>query len=901
MRRLWLGLRALLFPRRVERELEDEMQFHLDMHVEQLVRRGMTETAARDAARRSFGNRGRHKEHARAVRYSAPVEHFLRDLAYAGRSLWKRPGFTAIAVLVLALGIGANTTIFSAVNAVLLREPSYGDADRLAFIWQTRRTATGRLQVPAPDLIDFRVRDDVFQGVAFAANATDGMLRIGDQAEHARIGVVSSSLFDVLRVPPALGRTFDPREGEISAASLADSTFVPPPSVAILSYGLWLTRFGGDSGVVGRSVTVNGQMQTVVGVLPKSFTLRTPPDVGFATDVDLWTPLRVDVSLFRRVDRRRDLDSDNTGIAIARLMPGATFGEAQSAMDALAAQQRELIPAYREAGTGISVAPLAADLAAYTKPALLALQGAVGIVLLIACMNVATMLAARGSSRRRELAVRSALGASRSRLMRQLLTETLMIAIVAGVLGVGMAALMTPTVAHLSAVALPAETPMSVNAAVLGFSVLLSVITAIVAGVVPAMVHSARQGADSLRERDSSGDPIQTRFGRALVTVQIALSVALLAGAGLLLKSFAELQRVNPGFDPDRLITFDINLSSASLRGPADRALFVRDIERRVRALPGVEAVGLTNAIPLSGVEWTQPYGLDGETEAEWERNSADFRMITSQYFEALGVRLLAGRAFTPEEDVSEHERVAIVDAALANKIDPAGAVIGRRIGFPLDGAPIWAEIVGVVDRVRHSSLLHEGRETVYVPYRQEASRSVALAVRTSRDVESAAAEIRRELHSLDVNVPVFDFALMETRVHDALAPNRFVLFLVAVFAAIAIVLAASGLYGLLSYAVNQRTRELGVRLALGAGQSDVVSSVLRNGMVLVAAGLVAGIPVSLFTSRALNSLLYSVTPGDHFILVGVTVVLSAVALLACYIPAQRASRVDPMVALRLE
>jgi len=901
MRRLWLGIRALLFPRRVERELDDEMKFHLEMQAEQIVRRGMTKEDARLAARRSFGSRTRHMEHARDVRYLSWVEEFLRDLAYAARGLRKQTGFTIIAVGVLAVGIAANTTIFSAVNGVLLRKPSYGDADRLAFIWQTSRIAPGRMQVPAPDLVDIRTRDDVFQGVAFAANATDGMLQIGDRAEHVRVGVVSPNLFVVLNVPAVTGRTFHSGEGEISAASLADSTFVPPPTVAILSYGLWQTRFGGDSAVVGKSVIVNGQMQTVVGVLPKSFALRTPPDVGFATDVDVWTPLRVDVSLFRRVDRLRDLDSDNTGIAIARLTPGATFAVAQSAMDAVAERERELIPAYRESATGLSVEPLAADLVAYARPALLALQGAVGIVLLIACMNVATMLAARGSSRRRELAVRAALGASRGRLIRQLLTETLMISIVAGVLGVGMAALMTPTVAHLSAVALPADTAMSVNAPVLAFSVLVSIIAAVVAGVVPAVVHSARQGADVLRERDSSGNPIQTRFGRVLVAVQIALSVALLAGAGLLLKSFAELQRVNPGFDPDRLITFNINLSSPSLRGPGDRALFVRDIERRVQASPGVEAIGLTNAIPLSGVEWTQPYGLDSETEAEWERNSADFRMITSQYFKAMGIRLLAGRAFTPEEDVSERERVAIVDAALANKIDPTGAVIGRRIGFPLDGAPIWAEIVGVVDRVRHSSLLHEGRETIYVPYRQEASRSVAMAVRTSGDVERVAADLRRELQSLEVRVPVFDFTLMETRVDDALAPNRFVLFLVTVFAAIALVLAASGLYGLLSHAVHQRTRELGVRMALGAGKRDVVGFVLRDGMVLVAVGLLAGIPASIVTSRALKSLLYSVTPGDHFTLVAVTVVLAAVAALACYIPAQRASRVDPMVALRLE
>ncbi len=901
MRRLWLGLRALLFPLRVERELDEEMQFHFEMEVEQLVRRGMTESAARDAARRSFGNRGRHKEHARAVRYLAPIEEFVRDVAYAARSLRKQPGFTVIAVIVLATGIGANTTIFSAVNAVLLQAPPYADASRLAFLWQTNRIVNGRMQVPAPDLIDFQTREDVFQGVAFAANASDGILQVDDRVEHVRLGAVSPNLFDVLGVHAAVGRTFYSEEGVLPAASLADSTFVPPPNVAVLSHGLWLTRFGGDSAVVGRKVTANGQMHTVIGVLPQSFALHAPPDVGFALDVDLWTPLRVELSSFRRVTRRRDLDSDNTGLTVARLTTGATFAEAQSAMDAVAARQRELIPAYREAGMGISVTPLATDLVAHVKPALLALQGAVALVLLIACMNVATMLAARGSSRRRELAIRAALGAGQGRLMRQLLTETLLLVTVAALLGVGMAALVTPTVHQLSGLVLPAGNKISVNAVVLAFTVVISIATAVVAGVVPALVYSGRHSADSLRERDSSGDPTRTRFGRVLVIAQIALSVALLAGAGLLLKSFAELRRVDPGFDPDDLITFNINLANPSLPGPRDRALFVGDLEQRLRGLRGVQAVGLTNAIPLSGVEWTQPYGIAGEPEAEWERRNADFRMITSEYLAALGIRLLAGRAFTPEEDVSERERVAIVDVTLANRIDPSGAVIGRRIGFPLDGAPVWAEIVGVVDRVRHSSLLHGGRETIYVPYRQEASRGVSIAVRTSRDMESVASELRGELRGLDVMVPVFDFTLMKTRVDDMLAPNRFALFLVALFAGIALALAASGLYGLLSYAVRQRTRELGVRLALGAARRDVVGVVLGHGMVLVALGLLVGIPASIFTSRALNSLLYSVRPADNLTLLAAAVVLSGVAALACYIPAYRASRVDPMEVLRLE
>ena len=900
MRRLWLGLRALLLPNRVERELHDELAFHLDMHVKQLVDGGMPESDARESARRAFGNRGRHMEHVRDARYLAWLEELARDIGFAIRSLRRRPAFAAVTIAVLALGIGANTTILSAVNAVLFQHPPYENPDRLAFVWQTNSVAPGRFQVPAPDIADYRTRTDVFEMVAFAANATDGLLQYGDRAEHTRVGVVTSNLFDVLGIDAAVGRTFLPGEAEISAVSLADTTFVAPPSVAMLSHGVWVGRFGADSSVVGRNISIGRQQLAVVGVLPASFALRTPAYAGYAADIDVWTPLRIDVSLFSR-PRRRDLDSDNTGIVIARLAPGATFDRAQSAMTAVASAQREQSPSYREAGVEIEVVPLQDDLVAQAKPALLALQGAVGLVLLIACINVATMLAARGSSRRQELAVRTALGAGRGRLIRQLLSEALVIAAIAGIVGIILAAFATGALSRIGAVALPAGTAIRVDAPVLAITILVSLAAALLAGVMPAVFFSAKRFTHALGERSSSGGLMQSRIGRALVVSQLALSVALLAGAGLLLRSFGELHRVEPGFDPNGLVMFQIDLAGASLGGPAARAAFVSDLEERVRQLPGVEAIGLTNAVPLSGTEWSQPYGLPGETEAEWERNSADFRMITSEYFTTMGIGFVAGRTFTAEEDVMERERIVIVDRTLATNIDPSGDVLGRRIGFPLDGAPISAEIVGIVENIRHTSLRSEGRETIYVPYRQEASRSVAMAVRTSRDVRSLATALQGELRTIDAMVPVFDFTLMETHVNNALAPTRFVMTLVAGFAVLSLVLAASGLYGLLSFAVLQRKRELGVRLALGAVERDIVALVVRGGMLLVLAGLAVGIPVSLITSRALTRLLYTVSPWDPLTLLAVGVLLTAVAALACYVPARRAGRIDPMRALRVE
>jgi predicted permease len=668
----------------------------------------------------------------------------------------------------------------------------------------------------------------------------------------------------------------------------------------MLSHGVWVGRFGADSSVVGRTISIGGQQLAVVGILPASFALRTPAYAGYAADIEVWTPLRIDVSLFTR-PRRRDLDSDNTGIVIARLAPDATFDRAQSAMTAVASAQREQFPSYHEAGIEIEVVPLQEDLVAEAKPALIALQGAVGLVLLIACINVATMLAARGSGRRQELAVRTALGAGRGRLIRQLLSEALVIATIAGIVGIAFAALATSTMNRMSAVVLPAGTAIRIDAPVLAITILVSLAAAVIAGVMPAVVFSAKHFTHALGERSSSGDLMQSRIGRTLIVAQLALSVALLAGAGLLLRSFGELHRVEPGFDPNGLVVFNLDLAGANLGGPAARATFVSGLEERVRQLPGVEAIGLTNAVPLSGAEWSQPYGLPGETEAEWERNSADFRMITSEYFTTMGIGLMAGRMFTAEENVMERERVVIVDRKLARNIDPSGDVLGQHIGFPLDGAPISARIVGIVDNVRHTSLRSEGRETIYVPYRQEASRSVAMAVRTSRDVQSLATALQGELRTINALVPVFDFTLMEAHVNNALAPTRFVMTLVAAFAALSLVLAASGLYGLLSFAVLQRKRELGVRLALGAVERDIVGLVVRGGMLLVLVGLAVGIPASIITSRALTLLLYTVSPWDPLTLLTVGVLLTAVAALACYIPARRASRIDPMTALRVE
>jgi putative ABC transport system permease protein len=835
------------------------------------------------------------------------IDSLRQDIRFALRALRKNPGFSLVALATLAIGIGANTAIFSVVEAVLLRPPAYRDADRLVLVWHRMRGLGGeQARVAGPDVVAYGESSRAIQSLAFTNGAVDVTLQAGDRTEHLRVGSVTPNFFELLGVAPALGRTFRPGEAVLPTTVVDDDAFEPPPSVLVLGHNTWKRLFGADSSVIGRTVRLSGAPMTVVGVAPPGFALRLPPGAGLPTDIDAWTPLRIPLDVFRRPERLRDQDSDNTGAMIGRLANGARLETARAELEAVATRLREQVPQYRHADLQVDVVPLTQDAVRHARPALLALMGAVGFVLLIACINVANLLLARGMRRRGEMAVRAALGAKRPRLVRQMLTESFLLAVAGAGIGVLAAYWMVDLLLILAPAELPGADSIGMNATVLGFTAGITLLSTLIFGAWPATaIVSAGQA--TLRGTSARGGGTRTaRFRTGLVVAEIALSLALLVGAGLMLRSFARLQRVDPGFEPDGLLTFQVNLPGRSVGGPAARAEFMHGLEERIGALPNVGATGLVGGLPLGGVVWTQPYGPEGTTPAEWSRSEANFRVITSDYFRAMGTRLLAGRAFMAAEDLLEDERVVIVDERAAERLargGPVSSALGRRIGFPLDGRPVWATIVGVVENVDFETLGGAGRETLYVPYRQEASRSVTMAVRTAGPVESLVPTITTVAAELEAgtDIPIFGFRAMQEYVDRALAPTRFALALLGLFAGMALVLAAVGIFGVVSYGVRLRTREFGIRLALGATSGDVVRSVLRRAIILAAAGVLVGLGVAAATSRALEGLLFEVSTMDLFTYVAVAALLVLVAVFASWTPARRAARVEPVVALRHE
>lgn len=828
----------------------------------------------------------------------------MNDLRAALRQVAHRPGLTAAALLTLALGIGGSTAVFSLVEAVLVRPLPFTHPEQLVFVWQRSRGLEGRrMRVPAPDVAVYREQAQGFQDFAFINRVVNAVLVDGRRSEYARVGLVSGNLFSLLGARPALGRLFAPDEALLSAGASDASPGAAPPSVILVTDRMWRTRFGGDTTVVGRTVILNGQPMTIVGVLPADFDLLLPADAGLPPSVDAWTPLRTELRLFARDEGEwRDQDSDNTGVVIGRLQSGTTLERARATMVGVASRQRRDVPFYAQAHMTVEVEPMHADIVRHVRPALWLVLGVVLAVLLIACLNVAGLLMARAIDRRREMALRAALGASRRRLFRQVFLESGLLALGGSAAGLLIATWGVPLLLMLGPADLPGAESVSVNASVLAFSAVVTLLALAVFGTAPAWRLSESDGAGPLEAHGRAGTPRgPVRARKALVVTQVALASLLLVAAGLLLRSFARLQQVDPGFDPAGVATFRVTLPDGTVGGPGARAELMSRVADEVRAIPGVEAVGLIGGLPLTGEVWRQPFGLAQESPEEWARNQANFRVVTSDYFRAMGIRVLAGRAFTPREDVVEEERVVIVDAAAADRIAAGGAAVGHLLAFPLDGRATVARIVGVVDDVRHDDLRTAGLPTIYVPYRQEASRTVAFAVRTTADPTELAAPIARRVADLNgpTPVPVYDFRSLEQYVRAALAPTRFVLTVVALFGGAALALALIGLYGLMAYTVGQRTHEIGVRVALGAHPGHVLRGVIGGGLRLALAGVAVGLVLSLLTLRLVSGLLFAVSVTDPVTYLAMTTLLLLVAAAACYPPAHRASRIDPAEALR--
>lgn len=874
MRGLTRRLRALLKRADMEAELDDELRFHLEKEVEENVRRGMSPAEARRTALLDFGGVEAVKEECRDVRGVRPLKDMWQDLRYAVRVLLMRPGFTLVAVATLTLGVGAASAIFSVVNSVLLRPLPFKDAERLVQVWETNlKRGWTRDTISPLNFEDWRTQNRSFESVA--AYEYEGMVLAEGEAPERFVGIrASSDFFRVLGVEPILGRGFLPGEERPGASR-----------VAVVSSRLWQSRLGGGADVVGRPLTLNGEAYTVVGVMPPGFEF---PSRG----VDLWVPA-LDLSRPR---------SDHYMYAVARLKPSLTLETAQADIDGVARRLSEQYPNTNGNG-GVALVPLHEEIVGKARLPLLLMLGAVGLLMLIACVNVANLLLARASGRQKEIALRAALGASRWRIVRQLLTESVLL----GVLGGGFGALLSVWLVRLIVTAsgggIPRSQEVAVDARALVFTLAASVLTGLLFGLAPALNFSVPDLNRTLKEgaKGVAGGRRQARAQGALVVSEIALALVLLAGAGLLARSYARLSHVDPGFNADGALTARISLSWSRYKDEDRQALFFAQVLERVRALPGVSHAGAVSDLPFSGSRTGQSFDIEGRTNgADDLTPSADYRKVSPGYFEAMGIALLRGRDFTERDDKSSTP-VAVVNEAFARRFFDGGEVLGKRLVYKEGERQVSREVVGVVADLKHESLAGEGAPEVYVPFMQRPNSWMFLAVRGGGDMTALAGSVRAAAREVDPGEPVYGVLTMRQRLDQSLAPQRFNASLLVAFASAATLLAAVGIFGVLSFQIAQRRHEIGIRMALGARASDVLKLVVGRGLRLVLTGVVIGLTVSLALTRLMTSLLFGVSATDPATLVTISLGLIGVSMLAVYLPARRATKVDPLIALRYE
>jgi putative ABC transport system permease protein len=810
------------------------------------------------------------------------VQTLLQDVRYGLRLLAKNPGFAAIAIVTLALGIGANTAIFSVVNAALLRALPYRDPGELVYVWSAEKArGINQSTVSIPDLGDWRRENRVFDGLAGWWSGSYN-LSGGDEPQQVAGWTVSPNFFEVFGAQPEFGRGFAP-----GGDQRADERTV------VLSHALWTGAFGGDPGILGRTIMLDSEPRLVIGVMPAEFSSPFP-------DVQLWVPwpARAETTAER---------GDRFLRVMARLKPGATIERAQADMDTIA---RRLARTYREdSGVTAYLVPAGQQITGSVRPALLVLLGAVGFVLLIGCANVANLLLARSAAREKEFAVRAALGAGRGQVMRQLLTESVLIGILGGSAGVLLAACGVRYLRLVLASQIPRAQDIKLDGHVLLFTLGLSLLTGLAFGFVPALRGFNNDLNESLKAagRGWSSGASGGRVRDFLVISEMALALVLLAGAGLLVNSFERMRAVDPGFNPDKVLTCQISLPS-KYHNP-QIAAFYQQLLERLRALPGVKAAGATMTLPLSqsgGGFWS---GLNIEGRPAATRESipiVSFVQVTPGYFRAMGIPLVVGREFTEFDNSSQSPKVAIVNATLAHRFFSDGDPVGKRICLGEDCSKAqWLSVVGVVGNAALESLTDPRFPQVFSPQAQGVEGGVSggmdLAVRTSSDPLRLAAAVASAVHELDKNQSVAHIQTLNQVVSASLAQPRFNSLLLAAFAALALLLAAVGIYGVVSYSVAIRTREIGIRMALGATRADVLRLVVGHGMSLALAGAAIGLAGALIVARLMSSLLYGVKPSDAPSLLAAFAVLVSVALLACYIPARRATAVDPTVTLRQE
>ncbi|MGH9938700.1 MAG: ABC transporter permease, partial [Blastocatellia bacterium] len=815
-----------------------------------------------------------------------------QDLRSGARMLVKNPGFALIAIITLALGIGANTAIFSVVNAVLLRPLPYEHPERLVLVWEHfLRQGLAQIPVSASEFTDYRDQNRVFERIA-AFNTVDYNLTGADTPERLPGAVVSASVFPLLGVKPLLGRTFT--DGENQSGS---------DNVVVVSHGLWRRRFGADPNFVGKTLTLDGRSYTVVGVMPQGFqfpmSLFGVKGVTFTQPAELWTPV-----VF--TPRQLKIRGSRAYGVIGRLKPNVTLAQANADAQSIANRMLQQYPnSYTPEGWGASVVSLHDQVVGKMRPALLVLLGAVGFVLLIACANVANLMLVRAAGRVSEMAIRVALGAARRRLVRQLLTESMLLALLGGALGLILAWWGVELLVALSPDTLPRMNEVALDRNALGFTLLLSILTGTAFGLAPILQISKLNLNESLKEgsRRASGGSDSQGVRRLSVIVEFALAVALLLGAGLMIKSFWRLMKVDPGFDPQNVLTFQITLPRDGYGKREEVISFYQRAVERVKTLPGVSAAGATTILPLSGSNEDQAFIIEGRTPRDLsDVHSVEFRIVTPDYFRAMGIPLLAGRYFT-DADHDKTPNAAIVNQRLARRHFPGEDPVGKRFTMddPREPGAVWLTIVGVVGDVKHRGLNVESEPEFYAPHRQYSSRSMIIVARTASDPTDLAAAVHKELAGLDRNLPAYNTRTMERVISESVAQQRMATLLLGVLAALAFILAAVGVYGVMSYGVAQRTHEISIRMALGAQTNDVVKLVMGQGMKLAGAGVLIGLAGAWALTRLMKTLLFGVSATDPLTFIVIPLSFTAVAMLACYIPARRATKVDPMVALHCE
>jgi predicted permease len=890
-------LAVLRLPPKREIEIVEELALHLEAAYEDALTDGLSETEAEARTVQSYDWRLLECELSRAEqplaqralqpslelierKGGARMQSFLQDLRFGARMLVKNPGFTLISVLTLALGIGANTAIFSVVDTVLLRPLPYKDAEQLVAVWEVQAKVNQVMFSPA-EFLDYQTQNQSFSEMAAHRLMYFTLTGLGEP-EQLNGRIVSGNFFSLLGVRAEQGRIFQPEDGRAGAAR-----------VAIISHDFWQQRFGGDPNVIGKALTLSGEPVTLIGVMPPGF-----QDTNESNECQIWlNPHNVvpDWSLNSTVDLFSIRQTAFLRV-IARLKPNVTLQQAQTDLDAIAARLQQQYP--RPSGHGARIISLHEQQVGNVRPTLLILLGAVSLVLLIACANITSLNLSRATERYKEIAVRTALGASRWRIVRQLLLESLLLASLGGAGGWLFAYWSVQVIVMSGLSKIPRLSEMGLDYRIFIFTVTISVLTGLVFGLAPALVAAKPDLSSVLKEGSRSTTAGRNRLRQTLVIAEVALAFVVLIGAGLLLSSFARLLAVKPGFNPHHLLTMRIGLTNQQYTKSVDRKRFVGELNARLEAIPGVESVGIGDDLPIAGTDSSTTLKIQDQPAVSDDSASVGLHVINPHYFDALGTRLLKGRVFT-ERDAADAPSVFIINETLAHRFWPNEEPLGKRVRY--NSADPWGEIVGVVEDVKFDGLHLASTPHLFEPYQQNAWSFLVVTIRSPLDQSTLLPAVQREVKALDPNLPVSNVRMMEDVIAQSLATRRFVLLLFGFFAGLALLLATIGIYGVLSASVSQRTRELGIRMALGATARNVGRLIVGQGLKLILSGVVIGLVSALALQRVIGKLLYGVSPTDPLTFTVIALLLIAVALLACWIPARRATKVDPLTALRNE